>query len=295
MLNFGGGYIRFVVCFSSTAECYGVFARYRFRRVLGELGRFREETGFRESFDGFWQVRFCSRGLDGTGSGNRVPGTKGIKKVPDSGDSVPKGPKVTLYFESILLYFESVRLHSGCILLYFESIRLYFESILLYFESILLYFDSSCFVLWKGTFTLRKYTYFVLWNGTFVLWKLSLYFGIILLNFENILLYFENVLLYFESILLYFESILLYFESIIILYFDKEKVVINIYFKDASLFAVGDTTYAYWCFFLPRRDAIKSSTSYSKLVYMRSLPKHLGIIKRIGMLMLWPLRTRLTR
>ena len=42
------------------------------------------------------------------GSGNRVPGTKGIKKVPDSGDSVPKVPKVTLYFESILLYLESV-------------------------------------------------------------------------------------------------------------------------------------------------------------------------------------------
>ena len=48
------------------------------------------------------------------GSGNRVPGTKGIKKVPGSGDSVPKVPKVTLYFESILLYFDSI-------LLYFES------------------------------------------------------------------------------------------------------------------------------------------------------------------------------
>ena len=60
---------------------------------------------FREPFDG---VRFCCRGLDGTGSGNRVPGTKGIKKVPDSGDSVPKVPKVTLYFESILVYFESI-------------------------------------------------------------------------------------------------------------------------------------------------------------------------------------------
>ena len=45
-------------------------------------------------------------GLDGTGSGNRVPGTRGIKKVSGSGDSVPKVPKVTWYFESILLYFE---------------------------------------------------------------------------------------------------------------------------------------------------------------------------------------------
>ena len=40
------------------------------------------------------------------------------KKVPDSGDSVPKVPKVALYFESILL-------HSGCILLYFERALLY--------------------------------------------------------------------------------------------------------------------------------------------------------------------------
>jgi len=72
-------------------------------------------------FNGFQRVRFCSRGLDGTGSGNRVPGTRDIKKVPGSGDSVPKVLKVTLYFESILLYFESV-------LLYFASI--YFATML---------------------------------------------------------------------------------------------------------------------------------------------------------------------
>ena len=62
-----------------------------------------------------------SGGLDGTGSG----------KVPGSGDSVPKVPNVTFYFERALLYFE-------IILVYFESILLYFESILLYFERILL-------------------------------------------------------------------------------------------------------------------------------------------------------------
>jgi len=45
-------------------------------------------------FDGFRGVRFCSRGLDGTGSGNRVPGTRGIKKVPGSGDSVPRFRKL---------------------------------------------------------------------------------------------------------------------------------------------------------------------------------------------------------
>ena len=32
------------------AECYGIFAQYRFRCVLGELGRFREGTGFRDTF-----------------------------------------------------------------------------------------------------------------------------------------------------------------------------------------------------------------------------------------------------
>ena len=48
------------------------------------------------AFDEFRWVRFCSRGLDGTGSGNRVLGTRGIKKVPGSGDSVAKVPKVLI-------------------------------------------------------------------------------------------------------------------------------------------------------------------------------------------------------
>ena len=42
------------------------------------------------------------------GSGNRVPETRGIKKVPGSGDSIPKVPKVTFYFACMLLYFESI-------------------------------------------------------------------------------------------------------------------------------------------------------------------------------------------
>ena len=104
---------------------------------------FRCSIGFRDN-------RLCSQSLDGSGSGNRVPGTRGIKKVPGSGDSVPKVPPVTLYFESILLYFEST-----LILLYFESLllklKIYwrtlkvctFESILfLYFEKLFLYFES---------------------------------------------------------------------------------------------------------------------------------------------------------
>ena len=63
-------------------------------------------------------------GFDGLGSVPEVwtepvleLGTGGVKKVPSSGDSVPKFPKVTLYFESILLYFESA-------FLYFESVLL---------------------------------------------------------------------------------------------------------------------------------------------------------------------------
>ena len=70
------------ILYSPTAECHGVFAQYRFRCVLGELGRFREGTGrsrehvpgsmgsdrFRgpkvvltvsdvPGFDGFWRFR----------------------------------------------------------------------------------------------------------------------------------------------------------------------------------------------------------------------------------------------
>ena len=39
---------------------------------------------------------------------SKVPETRGITKVPGSGDSVPKVPKVTVYFERALLYFERI-------------------------------------------------------------------------------------------------------------------------------------------------------------------------------------------
>ena len=88
-------------------------------------------------FDGFRGVRFCSRGFDGTVSGNRVPGTRGIKKVPGQG------------FRQLLctMYFESIRL-------YFERILLYFERILLYFQTALLDVESILVVLCKYTFVL---------------------------------------------------------------------------------------------------------------------------------------------
>ena len=82
--------------FSPKAACYGVFAQYGFRCVLGELGRFREGTGIRELVPG---------SVSQPDSRNR-----GIKKVAGSGDSVPTLLKFlcTVYFQSILLYFENV-------------------------------------------------------------------------------------------------------------------------------------------------------------------------------------------
>ena len=57
-------------------------------------------------FDGFPRVRFCSRGLDGTGSGNRVPGT------PSSGPRFRKllctSKVYSCTLKSIFLYFEVV-------------------------------------------------------------------------------------------------------------------------------------------------------------------------------------------
>ena len=169
--------------FSPTAECYGVFSQYRFRCVLG---RFREGTWFREPvpgsvsgtvsrkpgsgpevskvsvFDGFRGVRFCSRGLDGTGSGHRVPGTRVPGQGSESYSVLRKYTlvlwkctctlkvywctlkvffvlwKYTYVLRKYFLYFESI-------LIYFESIPLYFESIVLYVESILLYIEQVCF------------------------------------------------------------------------------------------------------------------------------------------------------
>ena len=119
--------------------------RFRVGIVPGSEGCVKEVSKV-SVFDGFRGLRFCSRGLDATGSGNRVPGTRGIKKVPGSGDSVPKVPKVTLYFESIVLYFEvnscTLKVYFCSWKVYIESILLYFESILLYFEGVLLYFES---------------------------------------------------------------------------------------------------------------------------------------------------------
>ena len=144
--------------FFPTAECYGVFAQYRFRCVLGALGSSRKEPGsgnrFRElvpgtssgnqfweldpGFDGFRQVlRFQGSGSEGcvkeVSKVSVFDGFRGVRFCSRGFDgtwnprysegSGPRFPTVTVYFEGILLYFKSV-------LLYFESMLLYVESIL---------------------------------------------------------------------------------------------------------------------------------------------------------------------
>ena len=59
--------------FPPIAKCYGDFAQYRFRCFLGELGRFREGTGF-------WEP------VPGTSSGNRI----GFLRWVPTGFAVPR-------------------------------------------------------------------------------------------------------------------------------------------------------------------------------------------------------------
>ena len=66
--------LRSVSFFPPTAECYGVSAQYRFRCVLGELGRFREKTGSGKVAGGF-------RESSGNRSGNRL-GSRFQEPVP---------------------------------------------------------------------------------------------------------------------------------------------------------------------------------------------------------------------
>ena len=75
--------------FFPNSRMLGVFAQYRFRCVLGELGRFREGTGFREP-------------VPGTSSGNRIWVSMGSDrfcgfKVPVQKVCVPEVSKVSLF------------------------------------------------------------------------------------------------------------------------------------------------------------------------------------------------------
>ena len=78
-------------------------------------------------FDGLRRVRFFSRGLDGAGSGNRVPRTGGIEKVPGSEGSVSK---------SYCMLWRCVYVFSKCTFLVW----------------------TLFFVVWKYAFLLSRYT-----------------------------------------------------------------------------------------------------------------------------------------
>ena len=87
---------------------------------------------FREPFDGFRRVRFCSRGLDGTGSGNRVPGTKGIKK--------------DVYLCTLKVYFCASKVHFCTLKVYFCTSQVYCYTSKVYFCT-LKGFETVLFVL----------------------------------------------------------------------------------------------------------------------------------------------------
>ena len=112
-----------------------------FRQVLrfqgsGSEGRVKEVSKV-SVFDGFRGVRFCSQGFDGTVSGNRVPGTRGIKKVPGQG------------FRQLLctskVYACTLKVYSCTLNVYFCTFKVHFWTLkvyLLYFANILLYFAT---------------------------------------------------------------------------------------------------------------------------------------------------------
>ena len=110
-----------------------------FRQVLRFQGSGSEgcvkEVSKVSVFNGFRGVRFCSRGFDGTVSGNRVPGTRGIKKVPGQGfrqllcTSKVYSCTLKVYFCTMLLYVDSILV---VLCKYVESMFLCFERIILY-------------------------------------------------------------------------------------------------------------------------------------------------------------------
>ena len=83
---------KFHTYFSPTAECYVVFAQYRFRCVLGELGRFLERfqvaMGFEEvvrGFHTFRQVPGFRKMVPGSMGSDRLWGPKVREPVPGTG------------------------------------------------------------------------------------------------------------------------------------------------------------------------------------------------------------------
>ena len=169
--------------YSPTAECYGVSAQYRFRCVLGELGRFREKNGFRGTgSDGFrgldrfqgsevWKVP----GLEVPGTGSNGSGNR-FQWVPRSGLTLVfrgsrnrlawfrdlgtgfREPKVLRRFQVPEIRFTRFRKLLCTLKVYFCTSKVYFCTL------------KGHFCTWKYTFVFRQYTV-VLWKKTFVIWK----------------------------------------------------------------------------------------------------------------------------
>ena len=113
-------------------------------KVLGSEGCVPEVSKV-SVFDEFRRVRFCSQGLDGTGSGNRVPGIRGIKKVPGLEIPLPRFRKLLCtYFESMLLYFDSkictLKVNFCTLKVYFCTLKAYSCTLKVCFCTLKLYF-----------------------------------------------------------------------------------------------------------------------------------------------------------
>ena len=160
----------FFSVYSPTAECYGVFAQYRFRCVLGELGPFREGTGFREPVPvpgirrRFRRFR-CSMGSDRLGS---VPE---VWTEPVLGTGFWE-PEVLRRFRVPEIPFPRFRKLFLCTSLCFDVLWKYIYLICTLQVYILLWKYNFArwkyaFVLWKYTFVLCKYTFVLCHNVCF--------------------------------------------------------------------------------------------------------------------------------
>ena len=150
----------------------------RFRCVLGELGRFREGTGFREPVPG--TDGFCT-GSGKPGSGPEYYQGSGFRRLRARGfegfgvelvlGTGLREPEVLRKFRAPEIPFPRFQKLLCTLKQHFCNLKVYSCTL------------KICFVFWKHTDV-----------------------------FESILLYFESILLYFQILLLYVESLLMYFE-----------------------------------------------------------------------------------
>ena len=171
----------------------GVFAQYRFRCVLGELGRFREGTGCREPVPGWrvigfvpvWTEPFLGNPGYWEGSGFRRSRSQGSQS-----HSVAKVDFCTLkvcsctlklHFCTLKVYWCTLKVYWCTLKVYFCTFKEYFCTSKVYFCTLKVYFCTLkvyiCML--KVTFALWKCA-FGRWKYTFVLCKYTLYFATML-------------------------------------------------------------------------------------------------------------------